>query len=246
MKLTFVNGFPDNVSMELQQVENILTVSMSELLSRATILAPGKPKAVSAAAVKIKENSGTRTGESWSFKGQCYRFGGPHMIRFCKEKKGFCATDVGRTAILRLVVLWNPARGKKVEKSCRAIREMTRRGCCASSHPVIGRRAHMSSGRLPVIEVDMGGVVVNVLVDTGCTMRKVRAHLIRECERDEKETYMVAFDGRQVRCCGTCRVKLVVSESQVEVHAVVVDEVVEGIDMVMGIDVIDRLGGGGG
>ena len=80
VKLTFVNGFPDNVSMELQQVENILTVSMSLILSRARILAPGKPKAASAAAVEVKENSGTRTGESRSFKGQCYRCGGPHMI----------------------------------------------------------------------------------------------------------------------------------------------------------------------
>ena len=56
VKLTFVNGFPDNVSMELQQVENILTVSMSEILSRARILTSGKPKAVSA--VTVKENSG--------------------------------------------------------------------------------------------------------------------------------------------------------------------------------------------
>ena len=75
----------------------------------------------------------------------------------------------------------------------------------------------MSSGRLPVIEVDMGGVAVNALVDTGCTTTMVRAHLVRECEADEKEMYMVAFDGRQVKCSGTCLVKLVVAERQVEV-----------------------------
>ena len=96
----------------------------------------------------------------------------------------------------------------------------------------------MSSGRLPVIEVDMGGAAVNALVDTGCTTTMVREHLVRECEGDEKETYMVAFNGRQVKCCGTC-VKLVVAESQVEVCAVVVDEVVERIDVVMGIEIID-------
>ena len=101
----------------------------------------------------------------------------------------------------------------------------------------------MSSGRLPVIEVDMGGVAVNALVDTGCTTTMVRAHLVRECEADEKEMYMVAFDGRQVKCSGTCLVKLVVAERQIEVCAVVVDEVVEGIDVVMGIDIIDQLGG---
>ena len=96
VKLPFVNGFPDNISMELQQVENILTVSMSEILSRARILAPGKPKAVAAAAVTVKENSGTRACESRSFKGQCYRCGGPHMIRFCKEKKSIVCHRCGK------------------------------------------------------------------------------------------------------------------------------------------------------
>ena len=73
VKLTFVNGFPDNISMELQQMANILTVSMSEILVRARILAPGKTLTVTATAIKVKEGLGTRSGESQSFKGQCYR-----------------------------------------------------------------------------------------------------------------------------------------------------------------------------
>ena len=89
----------------------------------------------------------------------------------------------------------------------------------------------------------MGGAVVKALVDTGCTTTMVRAHLVRMYERNEQEMYMVAFDGRQVKCHGTCCIRLQVAENPVEVHAVVVDKVVEGIDVVMGMDVIDQLGG---
>ena len=101
----------------------------------------------------------------------------------------------------------------------------------------------MSGGRLPVIEVYMGSAVVNALVDTGCTTTMVKEQLVRSYETDKRETFMVAFDGRQVRCCGMSRIKLNVAKKLVEVSAVVVDEVVEGIDVVMGIDVIDQLGG---
>lgn len=96
VKLTFVNGFPDSVSIELMKMEDISTNSMSAVLARARILAPGKTSAVAAAALKGKADfgSGTRFGESWSFKGQCYRCGGPHMIRNCpkdtKERRIVC------------------------------------------------------------------------------------------------------------------------------------------------------------
>ena len=96
IKLTFVNGFPDNISIELQQVANILTVSMSEILVRARILAPGKTPTVTATAIKVKEGFGTRSGESRSFKGQCYRCGGPHMVRNCKDRKGIVCYRCGQ------------------------------------------------------------------------------------------------------------------------------------------------------
>ena len=94
VKLTFVNGFPDSISMELQQVEKILTLSMSDILARARILAPSKTTSVTA--VALKEGLGTRFGESRTFKGQCYRCGGPHIMRNCKEKKGIVCYRCGR------------------------------------------------------------------------------------------------------------------------------------------------------
>ena len=96
VKLTFVNGFPDSVGVELQQVENVLTLTMSDLLTRARILCANKSGgAVAAVAKNITQSKqplqgGAKVGETAArkFKGQCYSCGGPHMARFCRERKG--------------------------------------------------------------------------------------------------------------------------------------------------------------
>lgn len=92
VKLTFVNGFPDSISIELQQVENITTLPMSELLTRARILCANKDCKVAAVATNIPHRPGKQliSGEQpgpRQFKGQCYTCGGPHMARYCKERK---------------------------------------------------------------------------------------------------------------------------------------------------------------
>ena len=95
VKLTFVNGFPDHISMELQQVEDIVSLSMSEVLTRARILAANRDVKVAAASVGVTESKpvvtelggGAKVSEGRKFRGQCFRCGGPHLMRFCKEKK---------------------------------------------------------------------------------------------------------------------------------------------------------------
>ena len=37
MRLTFVNGFPDNISVSLQQVTSIMTMFMYDVISRARV-----------------------------------------------------------------------------------------------------------------------------------------------------------------------------------------------------------------
>ena len=54
---------------------------------------------------------------------------------------------------------------------------------------------------------------------------------------------MFAFDGREVKCKGECWIELVVDGMHLKVEAIVVDEIVNGVDVVMGMDVIKRLGG---
>ena len=38
VRLTFVNGFPDNISVNIQQASHIMTMPMSDIISRARIL----------------------------------------------------------------------------------------------------------------------------------------------------------------------------------------------------------------
>ena len=106
VKLSFINGFPTNISCELQQVSGILDQSMSEILTRARVLTANKSDAVGAVAAnvgvsrtvtpiemeprsarEISQSGGTALREEVrEFNGKCFRCGGPHMIRFCRER----------------------------------------------------------------------------------------------------------------------------------------------------------------
>ena len=78
------------------------------------------------------------------------------------------------------------------------------------------------------------------LVDTGCTRTIVSSGLV---ENVGGVSVIVAFDGRKVRCKGSSTVELCVHGSCVQAVVAVADEIVEGIGVVMGMDVIRKLGG---
>lgn len=79
VKLTFVNGFPDGVSKELQQVQDVLEQPLSAILSRARVLTEKTTTSVVAA---VTGNSIPAAG----FRGKCFNCGGPHMARHCKQR----------------------------------------------------------------------------------------------------------------------------------------------------------------
>ena len=88
VKLTFINGFPDHISVSLQQVPDVLGMKMDELISRARILSSKQQGVVSLSAVSVKtmdKGAGKSDTRPSQFRGQCFRCGGPHMIRSCKE-----------------------------------------------------------------------------------------------------------------------------------------------------------------
>lgn len=103
VKLTFVNGFPDSISVELQQMENILSMPMSDVLTRARVLAAKKEGNVIAAATSMMGKVDVPHGrkmftkqEERKFKGQCYVCGGPHMARQCTERKAITCYKCGK------------------------------------------------------------------------------------------------------------------------------------------------------
>ena len=93
---------------------------------------------------------------------------------------------------------------------------------------------------LPINEVVINGRKLRALVDTGCTATL----LIPEIAEDwNGKSRITVVDGRDLDCKGISLVKLVVSGMKLNINAVVRDRMVEGIDLVMGMDAIHQLGG---
>ena len=83
VKLSFINGFPDNIGMELQQIKDIelKQVTMTSVIGRARILATNRGVSVGAVAVSKEP-----VIKSKGFAGKCFRCGGPHMIKDCPDR----------------------------------------------------------------------------------------------------------------------------------------------------------------
>lgn len=93
VKLNFVSGLPDSVSVELQQVQGLLDQSIGDIIERARILTSNIGKCNVIASVKLSgsgysndESSSGSNSRSGGFKGKCFRCEGPHMARVCPEK----------------------------------------------------------------------------------------------------------------------------------------------------------------
>ena len=104
VRLAFITGMPENVSVELQQIENAEYVPVSELLARARILIGNQNRNVhiaSGIASSAVKNFRSGSVKCWECGGphiaryctrketkiKCFRCGGPHMIKYCKERE---------------------------------------------------------------------------------------------------------------------------------------------------------------
>ena len=88
VRMTFVNGFPDTISIGLQQVSGVLTKPVSELINVARVLCTAKDNEVHrpVAAVATQAQGRPSGYRPRGFKGKCFRCGGPHLIKECEEK----------------------------------------------------------------------------------------------------------------------------------------------------------------
>ena len=77
-------------------------------------------------------------------------------------------------------------------------------------------------------------------MDTGCSTTVVTPRLANGCSGNSS---MVAFDGREVPCRGMSLAQVVVRGVPVGVRAIVADKILDGVDLVMGMDAIEQLGG---
>lgn len=85
VKLTFINGFPESISVNLQQVTDIMTLKMSDIIARARILTANVGTNYIAVVKHERYDQGPRNetvaGKSSSFRDKCFKCDGPRMGR---------------------------------------------------------------------------------------------------------------------------------------------------------------------
>ena len=114
VRLAFVNGFPDDIGVELQQIGGIKTKAVSDIVSRARTLAAARSSVMNAGAVGVSSPSMNRSGRGGgavkfrgsardgvargggAFRGKCFKCEGPHMARDCPEKRVLTCFSCGQ------------------------------------------------------------------------------------------------------------------------------------------------------
>lgn len=82
---------------------------------------------------------------------------------------------------------------------------------------------------------------MRALVDTGCSRTVLRPG-IREVRRGS-QCYVIAVDGGQVHCKGRATIPVSVGGELLWINCVVALSIFSGVDLILGMDVISKLGG---
>lgn len=90
------------------------------------------------------------------------------------------------------------------------------------------------------IVVTVNGKRVRALVDTGCTTTFVMTSV---SDSWNGASNIRAVDGREVTCYGETDAKIIVRNMPLQLREIVLDKLVTGIDVILGLGVIDQLGG---
>ena len=236
VRLAFVTGFPESVSVELQQVAGLhKSISVSELVGRARILTANMGGAgMSAPALAMGNGSGARKTSSRG----CFACGGPHLLRDCPSES---------TNRRKSVICFRCGGENHIAAHCQFEQKgKFKGGRGAAGAAEDGREPSISAGAareimdVPTISVTVGGRVCRALVDTGCSNTMIRVGLV---DSWEGEVSTKAFDGRVVKGRGATKVELLVDGKKVKTKSTVVDSLVGDVDLVIGMDVIRQLGG---
>ena len=88
-KLAFITGFPNTVSIELQQAPNIEALTMGDLISRARVLTTTEEQNYDAVAATLSSHSSTRSSPITNVT--CYRCNiKGHLAKDCRKCETWC------------------------------------------------------------------------------------------------------------------------------------------------------------
>ena len=82
VKMTFVTGFPEEISKRLQQVPGVETLDVSELLKTAKILVSTQPTEPGGTTATVQQDVSRNLPNP---EMACFECGGPHMRRDCRK-----------------------------------------------------------------------------------------------------------------------------------------------------------------
>lgn len=244
VKLAFITGFPDNIGLDLQQVVGVGDMKVADIIGRARVLAQNTGGVAAPAVEPVPK------GKKFGVK--CYQCGGPHFVRDCSERRRkFVCFVCGEEGHIASRCKANESRGRgrgatgerdtehgKSMKGGTSEQSAESGVGCAS-----GRPTYTSMGGVrgvPVIRIRSKGRSLCALVDTGCSNTMIKSQHVDDWTG---EVHTKAVDGRTVKCKGTAQVELEIAGEYVEAKAIVVDDMVGTIDVVIGMDIIEKLGG---
>ena len=98
----------------------------------------------------------------------------------------------------------------------------------------------VGSDRLPTLRVKLGENILRGLVDTGCSDTMIRSDFVRAVG---PSCPVASFDGRVVQSKGRVCQVIGLGDLELAMDMLVVDKLLEGFDIVLGMDVVEKLGG---
>ena len=228
VKLAFITGFPDSIGVELQQIEGIESMQVGNIIPRARVRASNtRFGGMAAPAMDGGKKAGENRGDG-AYRGRepikCFQCKGPHLLRFCPEVEcHFC-------------------KGNHIRSDCEKHEAHLekKKGLTSCVSDVSLKTVGRTLLKVPVINVTVNGREAKALVDMGCTTTMVHERLT---DSVSGEAIVSAFDGREVRCKGSSEVGMVVAGESMKREVTVVSDMVEGVDLVLGMDIIEVLGG---
>ena len=84
-KLAFIIGFPDDVSVALQQLSHIERMDVSKLLPAAWLLVSKRMQKTETVGASAQSNALRNKAQKGLSSLQCFRCRGPHYIKYCME-----------------------------------------------------------------------------------------------------------------------------------------------------------------
>ncbi|GFO16629.1 cellular nucleic acid-binding protein [Plakobranchus ocellatus] len=231
-------------------------MEVSEILGKARVLAStvgagSYSRGMAAAGIGVTKTSNLK----------CYKCNGPHIAKECP--RGGSGKDPvtcyrcgleGHIASRCSTSKGGPAAGRKCYR-CGGFGHIAMRCTVdakeldlpvSSSNTCAGATKESATSlgtsrchQVPLIDVRINGRFYKAMVDTGCTMSLARHDFVTNCVG---ESTLVAFDGRSVKCRGVAAATLAIGNELLESNVTVVDKIVGDVGVVIGMDIIQRLG----